>query len=99
MVRGAKRYKNPERESLRNQICSRHLSTIERIFSILRDREIFILRLRWGIGMERRKTLQEIATLLSVTRTRIMQIEARAIRKLKHPGYLKKFNIKIKLMP
>jgi RNA polymerase primary sigma factor len=59
--------------------------TTTRILASLTPREERILRMRFGLGMNRDHTLEEIGQRFSVTRERIRQIEAKAIRKLKHP--------------
>jgi RNA polymerase primary sigma factor len=52
----------------------------------LNPREERILRMRFGIGMNTDHTLEEVGRQFSLTRERIRQIEARALRKLKHPS-------------
>src|SRR5260370_18032416 len=56
------------------------------IFSSLTAREERVLRMRFGIGMNKDHTLEEVGQQFSVTRERIRQIEAKALRKLKHPS-------------
>ena len=58
---------------------------IEEILSSLTPREERVLRMRFGIGMNSDHTLEEVGQQFSVTRERIRQIEAKALRKLKHP--------------
>ena len=53
--------------------------------SSLTPREERVLRMRFGIGMNSDHTLEEVGQQFSVTRERIRQIEAKALRKLKHP--------------
>ncbi len=65
------------------QACSAVLST-------LTPREERVLRMRFGIGMTSDHTLEEVGQQFSVTRERIRQIEAKALRKLKHPSRSKK---------
>jgi RNA polymerase primary sigma factor len=57
-----------------------------RVLASLTAREERILRMRFGIGMNKDHTLGEVGLQFSVTRERIRQIEAKAIRKLKHPS-------------
>ena len=57
-----------------------------RVLASLTPREERILRMRFGIGMKKDHTLQEVGQQFSVTRERIRQIEAKALRKLKHPS-------------
>jgi RNA polymerase primary sigma factor len=59
---------------------------VERALSSLSAKEAEILRLRFGIGEEGEHTLEEVGQRFDVTRERIRQIEAKAIRKLKHPS-------------
>jgi RNA polymerase primary sigma factor len=56
-----------------------------RILASLTAREERVLRMRYGIGMSGEHTLEQIGLRFSVTRERIRQIEAKALRKLKHP--------------
>jgi RNA polymerase primary sigma factor len=60
------------------------------VLSSLTPREERVLRMRFGIGMNTDHTLEEVGQQFSVTRERIRQIEAKAIRKLKHPSRSKK---------
>ena len=60
--------------------------TTTRILSSLTPREERVLRMRFGIGMNTDHTLEEVGQQFSVTRERIRQIEAKALRKLKHPS-------------
>jgi len=64
--------------------------TTTRILSTLTPREERVLRMRFGIGMNTDHTLEEVGQQFSVTRERIRQIEAKALRKLKHPSRSKK---------
>lgn len=61
-----------------------------RILSTLTPREERVLRMRFGIGMNTDHTLEEVGKQFSVTRERIRQIEAKALRKLKHPSRSRK---------
>jgi RNA polymerase primary sigma factor len=60
--------------------------TTTKILSTLTAREERVLRMRFGIGMNTDHTLEEVGQQFSVTRERIRQIEAKALRKLKHPS-------------
>jgi RNA polymerase primary sigma factor len=60
--------------------------TTTRVLASLTPREERIVRMRFGIGMNSDHTLEEVGQLFSVTRERIRQIEAKALRKLKHPS-------------
>ena len=64
--------------------------TTTRILSSLTPREERVLRMRFGIGMNTDHTLEEVGQQFSVTRERIRQIEAKALRKLKHPSRSRK---------
>lgn len=64
-------------------------SIVRRQLEFLLPREATVIRLRFGIGCEREYTLEEIGQQFGVTRERIRQIEAKAIRKLSHPGRIK----------
>jgi RNA polymerase primary sigma factor len=69
-------------ESLLNQDLT---TQVERALSMLSPKEKEILRLRFGIGEEGEHTLEEVGKRFEVTRERIRQIEAKALRKLRHP--------------
>ncbi|MES2252301.1 MAG: RNA polymerase sigma factor RpoD [Pseudomonadota bacterium] len=64
--------------------------TTTRILSTLTAREERVLRMRFGIGMNTDHTLEEVGQQFAVTRERIRQIEAKALRKLKHPSRSRK---------
>jgi RNA polymerase primary sigma factor len=64
--------------------------TVTRVLSSLTPREERVLRMRFGIGMNTDHTLEEVGQQFTVTRERIRQIEAKALRKLKHPSRSKK---------
>ena len=72
---------SPE-DSAAMQILKEQLASI---IASLSDREQKIIKMRFGIGGERPHTLEEVGAEFSVTRERIRQIEAKALRKLKHP--------------
>ena len=67
---------------------------LEGVLATLSPRERDVLRLRYGLDDGRMKTLEEIGQIFDVTRERIRQIEAKALRKLRHPnrnGVLKEY--------
>ncbi|MDE6708470.1 MAG: RNA polymerase sigma factor RpoD [Oscillospiraceae bacterium] len=63
---------------------------LEEVLSTLTDREANVLRLRFGLIDGRSRTLEEVGARFNVTRERIRQIEAKALRKLRHPSRSKK---------
>ena len=67
-------------------ISSNLRKTTTQVLSSLTPREERVLRMRFGIGMNSDHTLEEVGQQFSVTRERIRQIEAKALRKLKHPS-------------
>ena len=69
---------NVTAELLRNNIIE--------VMSSLSSRERDVLRLRFGLDDGRQRTLEEVGQLFGVTRERIRQIEAKALRKLRHPN-------------
>ncbi len=71
-------YSDTERNNVTDQIL--------RVLNTLAPREAEIIRMRFGIGCEKDYTLEEIGNHLSITRERVRQIEAKALRKLKHPS-------------
>jgi RNA polymerase primary sigma factor len=62
---------------------------IQKILKTLTPKEEKVIRMRFGIGADRDHTLEEVGRFLSITRERVRQIEAKALRKLKHPSRLK----------
>ena len=63
---------------------------LDEVLSTLTDREQKVLRLRFGLEDGRARTLEEVGKEFKVTRERIRQIEAKALRKLRHPSRSKK---------
>ena len=61
-------------------------SVTEQVLAALSPREAKVLRMRFGIGMNTDHTLEEVGRQFDVTRERIRQIEAKALRKLRHPS-------------
>jgi RNA polymerase primary sigma factor len=66
---------------------------IQRVLRTLTPKEEKVIKMRFGIGMDRDHTLEEVGRHLSITRERVRQIEAKALRKLKHPSRLKALKI------
>ncbi|SEA53606.1 RNA polymerase sigma factor RpoD [Rubrimonas cliftonensis] len=75
---------------LDSAIQSNLKETTTRVLASLTPREERVLRMRFGIGMNTDHTLEEVGQQFSVTRERIRQIEAKALRKLKHPSRSRK---------
>ena len=69
------------------QLLKDHL---DEVLSTLSDREARVLKLRFGLEGNKQMTLEEVGRVFGVTRERIRQIEAKALRKLKHPSRRKK---------
>jgi RNA polymerase primary sigma factor len=68
---------------------------VQKVLSTLSDREAKIIKLRFGIDSGYPRTLEEVGKIFKVTRERVRQIEAKAVRKLRHPSrsrYLKDYN-------
>jgi len=63
---------------------------LEEVLHTLTDREEKVLRLRFGLDDGKPRTLEEVGKQFSVTRERIRQIEAKALRKLRHPSRSKR---------
>ena len=72
-------------------IDSKMRETVTRVLASLTPREERVLRMRFGIGMNTDHSLEQVGQQFSVTRERIRQIEAKALRKLKHPSRSRKF--------
>jgi RNA polymerase primary sigma factor len=70
---------SPEEEAIRGQMAAE----VERAMAPLNEREREVLRLRYGLGLDRELTLEEIGRRLSVTRERVRQIESKALAKLR----------------
>ncbi len=66
---------------------------IQRVLRTLTQKEETVIRMRFGIGVDRDHTLEEVGRYLSITRERVRQIEAKALRKLKHPNRLRALRI------
>jgi RNA polymerase primary sigma factor len=80
-----------EVKSIEDVIADRALrETLESVISTLKPREQEILRLRFGFDDDHVRTLEEVGVVFGVTRERVRQIEAKALRKLRHPSRLKK---------
>jgi len=62
---------------------------IQKVLKSLTPKEETVIRMRFGIGLDRDHTLEEVGRHLSITRERVRQIEAKALRKLKHPSRLR----------
>ncbi len=63
------------------------------ILQTLTPREEHIIRMRFGIGFDKGNTLEEVGNHFSITRERVRQIEAKALRKLKHPSRSKALRV------
>jgi len=75
-------------------ITNMHLAEqTRRVLATLTQREEKVLRMRFGIGEESDHTLEEVGQDFNVTRERIRQIEAKALRKLRHPSRSKKLKL------
>ena len=66
---------------------------IQKVLRTLSAKEEKVIRMRFGIGVDRDHTLEEVGRHLSITRERVRQIEAKALRKLKHPSRLRALKI------
>ncbi len=74
-------YSDAEKSEISEQIQS--------VLKTLTPKEEKVIRMRFGIGTDRDHTLEEVGRYLSITRERVRQIEAKALRKLKHPSRLR----------
>ena len=63
-----------------------NLNIIESVFNTLTDKEANVLRMRFGIGVDKAQTLEEVGEHYGLTRERIRQIENKALRKMRHPA-------------
>ncbi len=79
---GDKNSPSPYSDTEKNMITEQIL----RVLNTLAPREAEIIRMRFGIGCEKDYTLEEVGNHFSITRERVRQIEAKALRKLKHPN-------------
>lgn len=80
---------SPYADAERNKITEQIL----KVLHTLTPKEEEVVRMRFGIGIDRDHTLEEVGTHLSISRERVRQIEANAMRKLKHPQRLKTLKI------
>jgi RNA polymerase primary sigma factor len=80
---------SPYTDTEKNDLTER----IIRVLDTLEPREAAIVRMRFGIGFEKDYTLEEIGRHFSITRERVRQIEAKALRKLKHPDRRRELKI------
>jgi RNA polymerase primary sigma factor len=71
--------RSPEEAAIRSELAGE----VERAMDTLNDREREVLRLRYGLGLDREMTLEEIGRRLSITRERVRQIEAKAVAKMR----------------
>jgi len=86
---GDKEHPSPYEGAEKKEVSEQLLS----ILQTLTPREEKVIRMRFGIGVDRDHTLEEVGRHLSVTRERVRQIEAKALRKLKHPSRIKLLKI------
>ena len=83
---GLSPYSNAEQKNVTEKI-------INILHSALTPKEAQIIKMRFGIGSHRGLTLEEVGNHFSITRERVRQIEAKALRKLKHPSRIKTLQI------
>lgn len=86
---GDKNSPSPYSDAERNEISDQILM----ILKTLTEKEQKVIRMRFGIGVDRDHTLEEVGRHLSITRERVRQIEAKALRKLKHPSRLRALKV------
>ena len=86
---GDKNSPSPYSDAERNEISDQILM----ILRTLTPKEEKVIRMRFGIGVDRDHTLEEVGRHLSITRERVRQIEAKALRKLKHPSRLRALKV------
>lgn len=86
---GDKTSPSPYSDAERNEISEQILM----ILKTLTEKEQKVIRMRFGIGVDRDHTLEEVGRHLSITRERVRQIEAKALRKLKHPSRLRALKV------
>lgn len=75
------------------------IGSVDRFLGTLKLKEENVVRMRFGIGVQDSMTLEEIGARLDVTRERIRQIEAKALRRLRHPARLERFLAELGLAP
>ena len=80
---------SPYEDTEKNEMTSQ----IMLLLKTLNPHEEKVIRMRFGIGVDRDHTLEEVGRHLSLTRERVRQIEAKALRKLKHPGRIKALKV------
>ncbi len=86
---GDKNSPSPYSDAEKNEISDQILM----ILKTLTPKEEKVIRMRFGIGVDRDHTLEEVGRHLSITRERVRQIEAKALRKLKHPSRLRALKV------
>lgn len=86
---GDKNSPSPYSDAEKNEISEQILM----ILKTLTPKEEKVIRMRFGIGVDRDHTLEEVGRHLSITRERVRQIEAKALRKLKHPSRLRALKV------